>query len=55
MPKLNSVTDLEEFRQEILTHRDPNKPSVAICSGTGCHAYGSEKVAEAFVNEIERN
>ena len=55
MPKLNSATDLEEFRQEILTHRDPNKLSVAICSGTGCHAYGSEKVAEAFVDEIERN
>ena len=55
MPKLNSATDLEEFRQEILAHRDPNKLSVAICSGTGCHAYGSEKVAEAFVDEIERN
>jgi len=55
MPKLNSATDLEKFRQKILTHRDPNKVSVAICSGTGCHAYGSEKVAEAFVDEIERN
>ena len=55
MPKLNSATDLEKYRQEILTHRDSNKPCVAICSGTGCHAYGSEKVAETFVDEIERN
>jgi len=55
MPKLNSATDLKGFRQEILAHRDPNKVSVAICSGTGCHAYGSERVAEAFVDEIERN
>jgi NADH-quinone oxidoreductase subunit F len=55
MPKLNLATDLEKFRQEILTHRDPNKVSVAICSGTGCHVYGSEKVAEAFVDEIGRN
>jgi len=55
MPKLNSATDLAEFRQEILIHRDPNKLSVAICSGTGCHAYGCEKVAEAFVDELERN
>ena len=55
MFRLNSAIDLEKFRQEILTHRDPNKPSVAICSGTGCHAYGSEKVAEAFVGEIEQN
>ena len=55
MPKLNSAIDLEKFRQDILTHKDQNRPSVAICSGTGCHAYGSEKVAEAFVDEIERN
>lgn len=55
MPKLNSPTDLEEFRQEILAKRAPNKPCVTICSGTGCHAYGSEKVAEVFVDEIERN
>ena len=55
MPRLNSATDLEGLRQEILAQRDPNKPCVTICSGTGCHAYGSEKVAGAFVNEIQRN
>jgi len=55
MPRLNSATDLERFRQEILARRDPNKPCVTICSGTGCHALGSERVAQAFVGEIERN
>ena len=55
MPRLNSATDLEKLRQEILAQRDPNKPCVTICSGTGCHAYGCEKVAEAFVKEIQRN
>jgi len=55
MPKLNSATDLEKYRQEILTHRDPNKLCVAICSGTGCHAYGSERVAEAFIGGIEQS
>ena len=55
MPRLNSATDLEVFRQEVLAHRDPNKLCVTICSGTGCHAYGSEKVAEAFVTEIQKN
>ena len=53
MPRLNSATDLEKLRQEILAHRDPNKPCVTICSGTGCHAYGSEKVADTFLNEIQ--
>ena len=55
MPRLSSATDLERFRQEILARRDRNKPCVTICSGTGCHAYGSEKVAEAFIKEIQRN
>jgi NADH-quinone oxidoreductase subunit F len=55
MPRLKSAADLERLKQEILAQRDPNKPCVTICSGTGCHAYGSEKVAEAFVKEIQRN
>ena len=53
MSRLNSATDLEGLRQEILAKRDPNKPCVTICSGTGCHAYGCEKVSEAFIHEIE--
>jgi len=55
MPRLKSATDLENRRQEILAQRDPDKPCVTICSGTGCHAYGSEKVAQAFMDEIGRN
>ncbi|HEY32451.1 MAG TPA: 4Fe-4S binding protein [Dehalococcoidia bacterium] len=55
MGRLNSAAELEKLREEILTKRDPNKPCVTICSGTGCHAYGSEKVAEAFVENIKSN
>ena len=55
MPRLDSVTELEKLRQEILSQRDQNKPCVTICSGTGCHAYGSEKVAQAFMDEIQNN
>ncbi len=55
MPRLDSVTELEKLRQEILSQRDQNKPCVTICSGTGCHAYGSERVAQAFMDEIQNN
>ena len=55
MPRLNSAADLERLRQEILDHRDKNKPCVTICSGTGCQAYGSEVVYQAFVREIQKN
>ena len=54
MPKLKSDTDLERLRQHILAERDPNAACVTVCSGTGCHAYGCEGVAEAFISEIER-
>jgi len=43
---------LEKLRKDILAKRDPNKLCVTVCSGTGCHAYGCEGVAEAFANEI---
>jgi NADH-quinone oxidoreductase subunit F len=54
MPRLNSPAELEEFRQEILSKRDANRPCITICSGTGCHAYGSEKVNAAFEEEIKK-
>ena len=55
MAKLRSPADLEKKREQILSQRDPNKPCVTICSGTGCHVLGSRKVAEAFVSEISKN
>ena len=54
MPTLKSAADLEKLRQSILAQRDPNASCVTVCSGTGCHAYGCEEVADAFVREIQR-
>src|SRR4030042_399047 len=53
MKRLRSATELERFRREILAAREPNKPCVTICSGTGCHAYGCERVSQAFVRELK--
>ncbi len=55
MPRLNSAADLEHLRQEILAHRDPDKPCVTICSGTACRAYASEEVVEAFTKELQKS
>ena len=55
MARLKSAADLEQARQRILSKRDPTKPCVTICSGTGCHALGSDKVYEALVSEISKN
>ncbi len=55
MARLKSPAELEELRQKLVARRDPNKPCVTVCSGTGCHALGSDKVSEAFVRELSRN
>jgi NADH-quinone oxidoreductase subunit F len=52
--RLSGPSDLAELRKEILSRRDPSKLCVTICSGTGCHAYGSEEVYQRFVSEIEK-
>ncbi len=44
MPRLNSHLGLGELRQEIFAKRDPSKPCIAICAGTGCLALGTRKV-----------
>lgn len=55
MTRLKSSAALERARKRILSLRDPHKPCVTICSGTGCHSYGCDKVSAAFVEEISKN
>jgi len=54
MGRLNSVTDLEEFRKGIISKRDPNKPCIRICSGSACHASESSLVAAKIEEELEK-
>lgn len=54
MNRTKSPGELEALRRLIISKRDPRKPRVTICSGTGCRAYASEKVNLAFESEIKR-
>jgi NADH:ubiquinone oxidoreductase subunit F (NADH-binding)/(2Fe-2S) ferredoxin/NAD-dependent dihydropyrimidine dehydrogenase PreA subunit len=54
MKKLTSAIELENRRKEILKSRDTGKPCITICCGTGCRAYGAEKVANEFIDEKDR-
>jgi len=54
MNRLQSASDLEKLRKQILSKRDPKKPCIVICSGTGCIASGCEKVSVAFQEELEK-
>jgi NADH-quinone oxidoreductase subunit F len=54
MPRINSPAELEELRKGILSKRDPNRPCITLCSGTACHASGSEEVAASIEEEIKK-
>ncbi len=54
MPRLRSPEDLEKLRQEILSKRDPQRPCVSVCSGTGCLASGAGEVIASFKEEIAK-
>jgi NADP-reducing hydrogenase subunit HndC len=54
MPRINSATQLEELRKAILAKRDPTQPFIAICSGTGCHGPGSDRVIRAMEEAVKK-
>jgi NADH-quinone oxidoreductase subunit F len=53
MVRLKTPEELENFRQEILSKRDPDRPCISICAGAGCIASGADEVIEAFKAQIE--
>lgn len=54
MPRIKSAAELEALRKGILSKRDPNRPRIAICAGTGCLALGNDKVISAFEEEVRK-
>ncbi len=54
MPRLNSKEELKALKTDITSKRDLNKPYITICSGTACHATGSDEVAAAIQAELEK-
>ncbi len=47
-------TKLDEIRAKISESQKEKKKCITVCGGTGCHAYGCLKVAEAFKDEIKK-
>jgi NADP-reducing hydrogenase subunit HndC len=54
MKRIDSDAQLEKYRSEILSKRDPSKPCIAICAGMGCLGLGNDMVIRAFQKEINR-
>jgi len=54
MDKINSPNELNAIRQAIIAQRDPDKTCITICTGTGCLAYGTQKMVDSFRAEIDK-
>jgi NADH-quinone oxidoreductase subunit F len=52
MDRLNSVADLTRFRLALQRRRDPYMTEIAVCSDTGCQAWGADEVASRFEAEL---
>jgi NADH-quinone oxidoreductase subunit F len=46
--------ELEERRSRILSGRDPAKPGIAVCAGSGCLASANDGLLETFEAEVKR-
>jgi len=53
MARLSSPQELEKYRNEILSKRNPDQPIITVCGGTGCHASGCHAVVEAFKGMLQ--
>jgi NADH-quinone oxidoreductase subunit F len=53
MPKINSSAEFEALRQDVLSSRDPNRPCIAVCTGSGCLALGAANLVTALKDEIQ--
>jgi len=52
MEKLRSPAELKSLQEKFAKKRKSRKRSIAICGGTGCRAFGSEELFNAFKKEI---
>jgi len=52
MDKITSPEQLKKLQESIVAKRDPDKACVTVCAGTGCLAYGTQKLIDNFKEEI---
>ncbi|MFP3870378.1 MAG: NADH-ubiquinone oxidoreductase-F iron-sulfur binding region domain-containing protein [Syntrophobacteria bacterium] len=55
MAKVQSREALAELKRNLIARRASIERSVSVCLGTGCKAYPSAAVYEAFVREVKRH
>ena len=52
--KIKSFDELKSIQERLKAGRDPKKPCITICVGTGCLAYGTQKLVDNFREELAK-
>ena len=55
MSRLENQKELESYRKKLQKQRDPKRPVISLCAGSGCGAYGTDEVKTALDKEISQN
>jgi NADH-quinone oxidoreductase subunit F len=54
MPRLASVKELEARRAQLAATRDPMRPCLTVCAGSGCTAAGAGEMLTALRKNVEK-
>ena len=54
MARFTSIDEFRTAQERLKAALDPGARQVTICGGTGCCAFGSAEVQEAFIRELEK-
>ena len=54
MSRINSAAELDKLRKSILSRRDPDRPSIAICAGMDCFSLDNGKIISVFEKEVSK-
>jgi NADH:ubiquinone oxidoreductase subunit E len=52
MASFASEQELSTYRQELVARRSAGDRVIAVCAGTGCKAFGSFDLFDAFKKEL---
>ena len=55
MRRIKSVSELEKWRDQIISKQKEYDAVISVCGGTGCHAYGCKKVRDRFAKAVREN
>ncbi|MGQ9647322.1 MAG: NADH-ubiquinone oxidoreductase-F iron-sulfur binding region domain-containing protein [Thermodesulfobacteriota bacterium] len=53
MKQIRSISELEKWRERILSRQKRDETVISVCGGTGCHAYGCKEVRNRFAKALK--